>query len=89
MRPASHAAIDRPGGLSARADRGAHRAFAAFNKGEIHRYYLPGVHAMNILMTNVLGGGGVASILNDPQGKAYGQRLLNRMVEIPADLIAD
>lgn len=62
-------------------------AFAAWSKGEVHRFYLPGINAMNILMTNVLGGGGVASLLNDPQGKAYGQILLNQSVEIPADLL--
>ncbi|MGB0505074.1 MAG: acyclic terpene utilization AtuA family protein [Pikeienuella sp.] len=59
-------------------------AFAAFSKGEISRFYLPGTAAMNILMSKVLGGGGVASLLNDPQGKAYGQILLNLPVEIPA-----
>lgn len=62
-------------------------AFAAWSKGDVRRFYLPGAAAMNILMTNVLGGGGVASLLNDPQGKAYGQILLNQSVEIPADMI--
>ena len=42
---------------------------------------MPGTGAMNILLHDVLGGGGVASLRNDPQAKTYGQVLL--MAEIP------
>ena len=50
------------------------------------RFYLPGSHAMNILIEDALGGGGVASLRNDPQGKAYAQVLLDHKVLIPASL---
>lgn len=50
------------------------------------RFYLPGSHAMNILIEDALGGGGVASLRNDPQGKAYAQVLLDHPIPIPADL---
>ena len=50
------------------------------------RFYLPGSHAMNILIEDALGGGGVASLRNDPQGKAYAQILLDHPIPIPADL---
>ena len=50
------------------------------------RHYLPGSHAMNILIDEALGGGGVASLRNDPQGKAYAQILLDHPIPIPADL---
>jgi hypothetical protein len=63
------------------------RVFADTLKGGVERFYLPGSHAMNILMTDVLGGGGIGSILNDPQGKSFAQRLLNVEIEAPADLI--
>ena len=33
--------------------------------------------ALNILLTNALGGGGIASLRIDPQGKAHGQQLLD------------
>lgn len=40
-------------------------------------YELPGIHALNFVLQSSLGGGGVASIRCDPQGKAYGQMLLD------------
>lgn len=53
---------------------------------QIDKYYLPGSHAINFLIDAVLGGGGVASIRNDAQGKGYGQILLAHPVAIPAEL---
>jgi len=50
----------------------------------IDRYHLPGSHAMNIVMHDALGGGGVASLRNDPQGKAYAQILLAFPIPIPS-----
>ncbi len=44
--------------------------------GNVERYLMPGSNALNILMHNVLGGGGMASIRNDAQGKGYAQILL-------------
>jgi len=41
----------------------------------VHRYDLPGVHALNFVLEASLGGGGIASLRPDPQGKAYGQIL--------------
>jgi hypothetical protein len=45
-------------------------------KGRVERFDLPGTHAMNFLLHDALGGGGVASLRNDPQGKALAQQLL-------------
>jgi hypothetical protein len=53
----------------------------------VTRYELPGLHAVNFLMTNALGGGGIASLRIDPQGKALGQQLLEIPVKIPAALL--
>ncbi len=52
--------------------------------GSVERFLLPGAHAINFLLHRVLGGGGVASIRNDPQGKGYAQLLLNCPVPVPA-----
>lgn len=41
------------------------------------RYELPGISGLNFILQNSLGGGGVASLRSDPQGKAYGQMLLD------------
>jgi len=35
----------------------------------------------------VIGGGGPASLRNDPQGKAYAQILLSRKIPIPKKLL--
>ena len=51
--------------------------------GSVERFLLPGSHAINFLLHDVLGGGGVASIRNDPQGKGYAQLLLDCPVPVP------
>uniref|UniRef100_A0A8C5F5H9 Si:ch73-132f6.5 n=1 Tax=Gadus morhua TaxID=8049 RepID=A0A8C5F5H9_GADMO len=43
----------------------------------VSRYTLPGIQGLNFVLQNCLGGGGVASLRSDPQGKAYGQMLLD------------
>ncbi|MGB0820756.1 MAG: AtuA-related protein, partial [Parvibaculales bacterium] len=53
---------------------------------DLQRFYLPGSNAMNILIDEALGGGGVASLRNDPQGKAYAQILLDHKISIPEKL---
>jgi hypothetical protein len=47
---------------------------------------MPGPSALNFLLHNVLGGGGVASIRNDPQGKGYAQLLLDCPVLVPSKI---
>lgn len=60
--------------------------FAHLVKGEVHRFYLPGIHAMNITMDDALDGGGPASSRMDPLGKGMGQMLLDLPVAIPQSL---
>ncbi|QIE54126.1 DUF1446 domain-containing protein [Pikeienuella piscinae] len=57
-----------------------------FAKGRIERFHLPGSASMNLLLHGALGGGGIASLLNDAQGKGYAQRLLALPVRLPAAL---
>lgn len=61
--------------------------YGHFLKGDIARYLIPGTNAMNILLTRVLGGGGAASLRNDPQGKGYSQLLLARKIQVPKSLL--
>jgi len=56
-------------------------------KGPIQRFEAPGLHAFNFLMQSALGGGGMASLRIDPQGKAYGQMALEMLVSVPVDLL--
>jgi hypothetical protein len=66
-------------------------AFAHFLDGRherpVERFFLPGSHAVNFLLHGVLGGGGVASLRNDPQGKTYAQLLLDYPVPVPRALM--
>jgi hypothetical protein len=58
--------------------------------GRVERWYLPGSHSLNFLLENALGGGGIASLRIDPQGKAFAQHLLEIPIAVPqhiADLL--
>ncbi|MFG0807183.1 acyclic terpene utilization AtuA family protein [Pseudomonas fluvialis] len=54
--------------------------------GKVSRWHLPGSHSLNFLLENALGGGGVASLRIDPQGKAFAQQLLEFPVPVPRAL---
>ena len=51
--------------------------------GPVERFEVPGLNALNFLVTEALGGGGMASLRIDPQGKAYGQMVLEMTVAMP------
>ena len=57
-------------------------------KSKVIRYELPKLNALNFMLENALGGGGVASLRIDPQGKAFAQQLLDMPVKIPSNLLA-
>ncbi len=53
-------------------------------EGDVTRWELPGLDAINILIGDVLGGrGGLSSLRMDPQGKSYGAMLLALPVAVP------
>ncbi len=56
---------------------------------QIHVYVLPGAHALNILIDDILGGGGAASLRNDAQGKGYAQIMLAQNIKIPRAMVKD
>ncbi len=58
-------------------------------KGKVERFEWPGLGGFNFLLHEALGGGGIASLRNDPQGKAFAQMLLDMPIEIPAAWLAD
>ena len=58
------------------------------SKSKIERFYLPGSNSINILISDVLDGGGMASIRNDPQAKGFAQILLMQKISI-SKLISD
>ena len=68
-------------GLTAEAVR---KYFAHYVKGPVERFDWPGLHGFNFLLHNALGGGGIASLRNDPQGKALAQALMDFPLPVPA-----
>lgn len=58
------------------------------SNSKVSRWELPGIRAFNFLLENSLGGGGMASLRIDPQGKAFAQQLLEFPVPV-SQTIAD
>ena len=61
--------------------------FESIARGEVHRYLVPNLWALNFLLDESLGGGGTVSLYMDPQGKTYSQALLRCRVEVPKPLL--
>jgi hypothetical protein len=51
-------------------------------KGNVERFELPNLGAINLLLHKALGGGGTVSLRVDAQGKTYGAALLRMEVEV-------
>jgi hypothetical protein len=66
-----------------------HGTFAQVHSASpVQRYDVPGIHALNFVLRDALGGGGIASLRFDPQGKAYAQQLLDIPLDIPTAWLA-
>lgn len=55
--------------------------FGELVKGEVVRYELPNLGALNFLLHEALGGGGTLSLRVDAQGKTFGAALLRMEIE--------
>ncbi len=59
--------------------------FAHLLRGDLQRWALPGLGALNLVLHDVLGGtGGTSTLRYDPQGKSYAATLLTLPVDVPA-----
>ena len=56
--------------------------FGGLVQGDVERFELPNLGAVNLLLHEALGGGGTLSLRMDAQGKTYGAALLRMEVEI-------
>jgi hypothetical protein len=56
--------------------------FKGICNGEVERFELPNLRALNFLLHESLGGGGTLSLMTDAQGKTFSTALLRMMVEI-------
>lgn len=57
-------------------------------KGRVTRYDVPGINAVNFVCEQALGGGGMASLRNDPLGKGMAQILLSMPVRVSQALLS-
>jgi len=60
--------------------------FGPLVKGEVERFELPNLHALNFLLHGALDGGGTVSLMNDAQGKVMSTALLRMEIEVPDDV---
>ena len=60
--------------------------FGELVKGEVERYELPNLHALNFLLHQALDGGGTVSLMNDAQGKVMSTALLRMELEVPEEV---
>jgi hypothetical protein len=54
--------------------------------GDVQRFELPRVHALNFLLQRALGGGGTLSLRTDAQGKVLSTALLRMEIDVPDDI---
>ncbi len=59
--------------------------FKGMCKGEVERFELPNLGALNFLLHESLGGGGTLSLMTDAQGKTFSTALLRMEIDIPDD----
>jgi len=59
--------------------------FGGMVKGDVERFELPNLHALNFLLHESLGGGGTLSLMTDAQGKTFSTALLRMSVEVSED----
>ncbi len=59
--------------------------FTGICKGEVERFELPNLGALNFLLHESLGGGGTLSLMTDAQGKTFSTALLRMMIDVADD----
>ncbi|HKC63898.1 MAG TPA: hypothetical protein VKB86_09685 [Pyrinomonadaceae bacterium] len=59
--------------------------FLGICKGEVERYELPNLSALNFLLHESLGGGGTLSLMTDAQGKTFSTALLRMWIDVDED----
>ena len=56
--------------------------FRGICKGEVERFELPNLGALNFLLHESLGGGGTLSLMTDAQGKTFSTALLRMKLDV-------
>ena len=64
------------------------RHFAGVITGEVERFELPNLRALNFLLHGALDGGGTMSLKMDAQGKVFSTAMLRMVLDVPDDRAA-
>lgn len=56
-------------------------------KGEVVRYEIPNLRALNFILHDSLGGGGTETLITDAQGKVHGLAMLHMELDVPDKLL--
>lgn len=64
------------------------RYFSGICHGEVERFELPNLYALNFLLHESLGGGGTVSLMLDAQGKTFAATLTGMEIEAPDAVVA-
>jgi hypothetical protein len=59
--------------------------FGEMVKGDVERFELPNLGALNFLLHESLGGGGTLSLMTDAQGKTFSTALLRMKIDLADD----
>ena len=62
--------------------------FGEMVKGDVERFELPNLKALNFLLHESLGGGGTLSLMTDAQGKTFSTALLRMKIDLSDDEIS-
>ncbi|HEX5972848.1 MAG TPA: hypothetical protein VFY85_13035 [Gemmatimonadaceae bacterium] len=54
--------------------------------GDVERYELPNLNALNFLLHGALGGGGTLSLKTDAQGKVFSTAMLRMVLQVPENM---
>jgi hypothetical protein len=57
--------------------------FRGIIEGDVERFELPNLNALNFLLHGALDGGGTLSLKTDAQGKVYSTALLRMVIDVP------
>ncbi len=57
--------------------------FRGMIEGDVERYELPNLNALNFLLHGALDGGGTLSLKTDAQGKVFSTALLRMVIDVP------
>jgi hypothetical protein len=60
--------------------------FSGVITGDVQRYELPNLRALNFLLHGALGGGGTLSLKTDAQGKVFSTAMLRMVLDVPDDV---